>query len=285
MTIFAKNDSLTQPELDHLGQFLKNCKGGKAMNIEQLDGFFAALIAGPDTVAHSEYMPEVFGSETSEPRQFESLEEANEILELLMRHWNDIAGTLSNGKVYLPLLLLDENGVEHGNDWAHGFIRGTRLRHDGWTSNVALEGRRHRPQPPANKTIDITMPNKTKKTIVAAIVEKSGVKPGQAKQALETVLNVIKRALANGNKVELEKLGKLGKLKVVSRNPVRRMSRNLKNRLPTIETIHKKHPKTVRLLGGKDLSENPQPTIVHKPEPAVRRSVAIALPAWHHRIR
>jgi len=94
------------------------------------------------------------------------------------------------------------------------------------------------------------MPNKTKKTIVADVVEKTGVTPSKAKQALETVLGATKRALANGNKVDLEKLGKL---KMVSRNPVRRITRNLKNRLPTIETINKKHPKTVRLLGGKDL--------------------------------
>ena len=44
MTTFAKNEPLREPELDHLGQFLKNCKGGKAMNIEELDGFFAALV-------------------------------------------------------------------------------------------------------------------------------------------------------------------------------------------------------------------------------------------------
>src|ERR1017187_1726824 len=137
MTIFAKNAPLTEPELDHLGQFLKNCKGGKAMNIEELDGFFSALIAGPEIVAPSEYMPEVFGSETSETHQFESLEEANEILGLMMRHWNDIAGTLSKGDVYLPLLILDENGVERGNDWARGFIRGTRMRHDGWVELLA----------------------------------------------------------------------------------------------------------------------------------------------------
>ena len=132
MSIFAKNEPLTESDLDHLERFLKNCKGGKAMNIEELDGFFAALIAGPEIVLPSEYMPEVFGSETPETHEFESLEEANEILGLMMRHWNDIAGTLSKGKVYFPLLQLDENGEEHGNDWARGFIRGTRMRHDGW---------------------------------------------------------------------------------------------------------------------------------------------------------
>jgi yecA family protein len=31
------------------------------MNLEQLDGFFAALIVGPKTVMPREYYPKVFG--------------------------------------------------------------------------------------------------------------------------------------------------------------------------------------------------------------------------------
>jgi len=65
------------------------------MNIEQLDGFFAALIAGPETVMPSEYYPEVFGGEMSDACEFENLDQANEILGLMMRHWNTIAGMLS----------------------------------------------------------------------------------------------------------------------------------------------------------------------------------------------
>jgi uncharacterized protein len=141
MRPFPNNDPLTDAELDHLERFLKNCNGGMAMNIEELDGFLAALIAGPETVAPSEYMTEVFGSNTSESHQFESLEEANEILGLLMRHWNDIAGTLSRGEVHLPLILEDENGMGLGNDWARGFIRGTRLRRDGWAELLADDDR------------------------------------------------------------------------------------------------------------------------------------------------
>jgi uncharacterized protein len=49
----------------------------------------AALIAGPETV-----MPSEFGS----------LDEANEILGLMMRHWNEIASTLFKDEVYVPLL-------------------------------------------------------------------------------------------------------------------------------------------------------------------------------------
>jgi hypothetical protein len=92
------------------------------MNVEQLDGFFAALIAGPETVMPSEYYREVFGGEMSDTCEFGSLDEANEILGLMMRHWNDIAGTLFKDEVYVPLLLEDENGTAHGNDWARGFM-------------------------------------------------------------------------------------------------------------------------------------------------------------------
>jgi len=132
MTIFTQNGPLAEAEFDRLEKFLKGCKGGRAMNIEELDGFFSALVAGPDIVMPSQYLPEVFGRGTSDTREFDSLEEANEILALMMRHWNDIAGTLSKDEAYLPILLEDENGVAHGNDWARGFVRGTNIRHDGW---------------------------------------------------------------------------------------------------------------------------------------------------------
>jgi uncharacterized protein len=133
---FTQNNPLTDAELDRLGDFLKSCKGGRAMNVEQLDGFFAALIAGPEVVMPSEYYREVFGGEMSDACEFGSLDEANEILGLLMRHWNTIAGTLLKGEAHVPLLLEDENGVAHGNDWARGFMRGMGMRHDGWAELV-----------------------------------------------------------------------------------------------------------------------------------------------------
>jgi nucleoid DNA-binding protein len=127
------------------------------------------------------------------------------------------------------------------------------------------------------------MPNTTKKSIVSAIVQKTGVKPAEPKRAVEAVLASMKRALADGKKLDL---GRLGVLSVVTRSPVRRINRNLKNISPTIETIYRRHPKTVRLTKGQDLSDDPQPTIVHKrPQPPAKRSFAIAVPAWRRRIK
>jgi nucleoid DNA-binding protein len=127
----------------------------------------------------------------------------------------------------------------------------------------------------------------TKEALTAKISERTGLTTYKARNALRSTLFLIRRALGDGKQVELGE--RLGKLKVVARKPIRRINRNLKHRVGTIESVYKNHPKTVRLLGGKDLSENPQPTLVHKaPEPAValpaRRRVAIAFPSWRRRI-
>ena len=132
-------EPLTDPELDRLGEFLRQCKGGKAMNLEELDGFFAALIAGPDMVMPSEYYPHVFGGTLEETTEFDSMEQVNATLGLLSKHWNTIAGTLYRDEVYLPLLLEDDKGVALGNDWASGFMRGVELRKDDWAELIHSE--------------------------------------------------------------------------------------------------------------------------------------------------
>jgi uncharacterized protein len=114
MRTFTQHDPLTDVELDRLGDFLKSCKGGKAMNVEQLDGFFAALIAGPEIVMPSEYYSEVFGGEMSDTCEFASLDGANEILGLTMHHWNTIAAALNKDEVYGPILLQDDRGGDSG---------------------------------------------------------------------------------------------------------------------------------------------------------------------------
>jgi len=92
-------------------------------------------------VMPSGIQPEVFGGEMSDACEFSQPRRGrNEIFGLMMRHWNAIAGTLvSTAKFYVPLLLEDEHGVAHGNDWARGFMRGMHMRHDGWAELVEDE--------------------------------------------------------------------------------------------------------------------------------------------------
>src|SRR5271166_4314011 len=110
---------LTDKEFDRLEELLLQSDGVEAMNLEELDGFFAALICGPEIVLPSEYLPEIWGFESGGGDvPFDDLEELQEFLDLLMRHWNSIASTLSSGEIFLPVLLEGDDGTTYANDWA-----------------------------------------------------------------------------------------------------------------------------------------------------------------------
>jgi uncharacterized protein len=123
--------ALSEDEFDRLSDFLQ-AMGPPAMNLESVDGFFAALICGPEMVMPSEYLSEVFG----EGAVFADDAEAGDMLGLLMRHWNTIASallrTLDVPEVYLPVLQENADGVALGNDWACGFMRGVGMRPASW---------------------------------------------------------------------------------------------------------------------------------------------------------
>jgi uncharacterized protein len=133
---FAEPNPLTDDEFEKLGEFLSSIKNNRAMSLEEMDGFFTALVCGPEMVLPSEYLSYAWGSEESRGGVFETLEEAQDILDLVTRHWNTIAGTLYKGRVYVPFLLEDKNGQAQGNEWAKGFLRGMGLRRDSWGALV-----------------------------------------------------------------------------------------------------------------------------------------------------
>lgn len=136
MTNPSVEGALTEAEFDRLTEILESSKSPDAMTLEELDGFFAALIAGPELVPPSEYLPEVFGGEMSETLAFETLAEARDALGLIMRHWNSIAAKLHEGDVYVPILFEDAQGVCQGNEWARGFMRGVHLRREAWSEVI-----------------------------------------------------------------------------------------------------------------------------------------------------
>ena len=90
-----KPEPLTDAEFDHLSAILEQLGDKRSMNLEQLDGFLAALICGPELVPPSKYLPMIWGDQTV----FEDASSAQEFLSLIMRHWNAIADTLNSGDV------------------------------------------------------------------------------------------------------------------------------------------------------------------------------------------
>ncbi len=129
-------------EFDQIDGFLNRVKGGAIPNAEALDGFFAALACCPDLIMPSEYMPVLQkGQSEDDDLIFEDMEEANRFMALVMCHWNSVNDQLNSNDAYLPVLNEDEYGVAHANDWANGFLEGTRLRKEIWSEVLDDEER------------------------------------------------------------------------------------------------------------------------------------------------
>ena len=127
----ALDQSLTEAEYDRLDELLDLGLGKGAMNLEEMDGFFAALICGPVTVSPSTYLDEIWGDNGA---PFNTMAELEEFLKLAMRHWNWIARTLASPDLVFTPALWTAEGEElpRGNCWAQGFLRGIDLSRDAW---------------------------------------------------------------------------------------------------------------------------------------------------------
>ncbi len=123
---------LTETELDRLEAFLGTLKNKDALTLEGLDGLFCALIASPEAVAPSQYLPIIWGGELPDENAFASLDEANETLALIMRHWNCIITELDRDTVHLPVVLEPGPDGVIGRAWARGFMRGVKMAPKPW---------------------------------------------------------------------------------------------------------------------------------------------------------
>jgi uncharacterized protein len=124
-------EALPNAALTKLARFLSSCARAGSMPLEEVDGFFAALIVGPVRGNPHEHWSAVFGGDTSTlpagPR-----EHVDENLDLLCRHWHSIEDTLAQGLPVGPLLLEDLSDATRGQTWARGFLRGVDTHRDRW---------------------------------------------------------------------------------------------------------------------------------------------------------
>ena len=133
MTAKISDEEMPEDEAKALSSYLARVKGGEIANIEAFDGFLTALVISPDLVKPSEFTEVIVkGSSEEGDLVFGSADEAQRFFGIVMNHWNRINRAFRSGDIYMPLLLTDLNGEQRGNDWAKGFLRGTRLRQDDW---------------------------------------------------------------------------------------------------------------------------------------------------------
>ncbi|HEY9397748.1 MAG TPA: UPF0149 family protein [Burkholderiales bacterium] len=137
MQPLANHTPITDDELDELSDLLDSLPSKEAMSLEMVDGFFAALIAGPEMVTREEYLPLVLGNEPDdETPAFPDAAQTERFLALLQSHWNTLAAelfkTLERDEVYVPVMAVYEDDQVRGNEWAIGFMMGTQMRGESW---------------------------------------------------------------------------------------------------------------------------------------------------------
>lgn len=124
------NAALLEPEIDRLDTFLAELDG-PVNSFEGLDGLFCALICAPTAIMPNEYIKVILGDSA-----FADADQEKDISLLMTRHWNTVAKTLQQvskvGDVYVPALLVDDDGNPTGNEWAEGFVLGLTLTQNDW---------------------------------------------------------------------------------------------------------------------------------------------------------
>lgn len=74
----------------------------------------------------------MLGPAFDDDESFTSVKALEQFVDLVGRHWRDIADTLRNGAEFQPWLEEDAAGEVRGNDWAEGFSAGMQLFNDDW---------------------------------------------------------------------------------------------------------------------------------------------------------
>lgn len=143
------NNPLNEQELMELDEFLMSDQVSEdSMDIAMLDGFFTALIIGPRLFLPSTWLPWVWDSENGEqPVAFESEQQAQHIMDLLIRHMNGIGHTLLHTPdEYEPLMYESDNTYADGepmlaaDDWCIGFLQGVEFGEADWLPYLETHG-------------------------------------------------------------------------------------------------------------------------------------------------
>ncbi len=121
--------ALTNDDLDRLELFL--CRqDDDVMLLSELDGYLTGVLVCPDLILPGEWMPLIWG-EAGAP--FQDVEEANDILGLIMGLYNDIIRRMGRPDSYGPLIAEDLDGSFLWELWALGFGKAVSLRPAAWT--------------------------------------------------------------------------------------------------------------------------------------------------------
>ena len=123
----AKAVRLTDDKREWLAGFLVSRQApDSAMSFEMLDGFFTALVIGPEMVPPSEYLAEIWGTDDGSGPAWDGAAQAEFPFALLMKHWNAVAARRTANAKHLPYIEHFGEGLP-GEEWGNGFLIGVEM--------------------------------------------------------------------------------------------------------------------------------------------------------------
>ncbi|HEX9390158.1 MAG TPA: YecA family protein [Usitatibacteraceae bacterium] len=131
MSTAPASTPLSDAEIEHLEDLLASPVFAKqAMGLDEMQGFLAAVISGPDLIGPSLWMPAVLGNP-----QYLSAEQEKEVGDLVQRFYNEIAADLVEGETLGLLLQRDEGAAENDYDyetWCQAYLDGVDFSATPW---------------------------------------------------------------------------------------------------------------------------------------------------------
>jgi uncharacterized protein len=124
--------------LDELAHFLNSSSAPPGcMDLSELDGFLAGLVAGPEGVPREEWLAEIWDNE--EPDYVDAEEQAAVESAIFERYAAIETGLDATQLHYTAILWQDEAGTTIAEDWAAGFMQAVSLRTEAWQPALADE--------------------------------------------------------------------------------------------------------------------------------------------------
>jgi uncharacterized protein len=126
-------------ELDWLDEFLVSAKVPPAtMTLQQVDGFFCALIAGPAGARPDDYLRAIWNADKSanDTPSYDSPQQERYVQALLRRHWTTISQRLEQAHPYVPVFA-GGHDPWRGRAWTGAFLLGVEMREPDWSLRLS----------------------------------------------------------------------------------------------------------------------------------------------------
>lgn len=128
------NDThLTDAEIEYLDNTLLDYGNDESiLMVSELDGFFAAIISGPQMIPPSIWYPVLWGGAENEPK-WPNLKEKEKFFALLIRHMNFLVTTFMHYPAEFEALFMVNDSSENkttiyiAEEWCFGYMRGVDL--------------------------------------------------------------------------------------------------------------------------------------------------------------